>query len=181
MLILSANLNALSANAGIEPPLGGLVRDSIADIESFRPASPQPCAPEPFTKDCIVKPAALAEREWTSTDNSLERRSWHLAGRLDMGLLDQVFGGTQAGSRGGASPVTLGLLALLAYRTYEGKGRLAEILGRQPSPAGAANSPSTPGPAGLPGAATGDLGALIRIGWTAGWRRVRWPSRRRFG
>jgi hypothetical protein len=44
-----------------------------------------------------------------------------LAGRLDMGLLDQVFGGTQAGSRGGASPVTLGLLGLLAYRTYEGK------------------------------------------------------------
>ena len=83
---------------------------------------------------------------------------------MDMGLLDQVFGGTQAGSRGGASPITLGLLALLAYRTYEGKGRLAEMLGRQPSPAGAADSPTTPGHAGLPGGATGGLGALIRNG-----------------
>ena len=77
-----------------------------------------------------------------------------------MGLLDQVFGGTQAGSRGGASPITLGLLALLAYRTYEGKGRLAEMLGRQPSSAGAADSPTTPGHAGLPGGATGGLGGL---------------------
>jgi uncharacterized protein YidB (DUF937 family) len=83
---------------------------------------------------------------------------------MDMGLLDQVFGGTQAGSRGGASPITLGLLALLAYRTYEGKGRLAEMLGRQPSPAGAADSPTTPGHPGLPGGATGGLGALIRNG-----------------
>jgi len=81
-----------------------------------------------------------------------------------MGLLDQVFGGTQAGPRGGASPVTLGLLALLAYRTYEGKGRLAEMLGRQPGPAGAANSPSTPGHTGPPGGATGGLGDLIRNG-----------------
>ena len=81
-----------------------------------------------------------------------------------MGFRDQVFGGTQAGSRGGASPVTLGLLALLAYRTYEGKGRLAEMLGRQPSPAGAANSPSTPGTAGVPEASAGGVGALIRNG-----------------
>jgi uncharacterized protein YidB (DUF937 family) len=35
------------------------------------------------------------------------------------------------------SPITLGLLALLAYRTYQGKGRLADMLGqRQPEPAG---------------------------------------------
>ena len=81
-----------------------------------------------------------------------------------MGLLDQVFGGTQAGSRGGPSPVTLGLLALLAYRTYEGKGRLAEMLGRQPNPAGAPNSPTTAGNANLPGGTPGGLGALIRNG-----------------
>ena len=77
-----------------------------------------------------------------------------------MGLLNEVFGGTQAG--GGASPLTLGLLALLAYRTYEGKGRLAEMLGRgQPT---ASNSPG-PSPAGAPGPGpTGGVGDLIRNG-----------------
>ena len=45
-----------------------------------------------------------------------------------MGLLDGIFGG--GGGKGGASPITLGLLALLAYRTYQGKGRLADMLGR---------------------------------------------------
>ena len=35
------------------------------------------------------------------------------------------------------SPLTLGLLAVLAYRTYQGKGRLADMLGRnEPAPAG---------------------------------------------
>jgi uncharacterized protein YidB (DUF937 family) len=35
------------------------------------------------------------------------------------------------------SPITLGLLALLAYRTYQGKGRLADMLGQgQTAPAG---------------------------------------------
>jgi uncharacterized protein YidB (DUF937 family) len=51
------------------------------------------------------------------------------------------------------SPITLGLLALLAYRTYQGKGRLAEMLGRgQPQSPGARPEPtgnSVPGrPAG---------------------------------
>ena len=35
------------------------------------------------------------------------------------------------------SPITLGLLAMLAYRTYQGKGRLADMLGKgQSAPAG---------------------------------------------
>jgi uncharacterized protein YidB (DUF937 family) len=33
------------------------------------------------------------------------------------------------------SPLTLGLLALLAYRTYQGKGRLADMLGQGATPA----------------------------------------------
>lgn len=48
-----------------------------------------------------------------------------------MGLLDSIFGGGQQRGGGGASPLTLALLALLAYRTYQGKGRLADMLGRQ--------------------------------------------------
>src|SRR5215204_267015 len=54
-----------------------------------------------------------------------------------MGLLDNIFGGGQQTGRGGASPLTLALLALLAYRTYQGKGRLADMLGRgQGNPSG---------------------------------------------
>jgi uncharacterized protein YidB (DUF937 family) len=43
-----------------------------------------------------------------------------------MGLLD-ILGGRRGG---GMSPITLGLLGLLAYRTLQGKGRLADMLGR---------------------------------------------------
>lgn len=46
-----------------------------------------------------------------------------------MGLLDSLLGGSRSRSGGGMSPLTLALLALLAYRTYQGKGRLAEMLG----------------------------------------------------
>jgi uncharacterized protein YidB (DUF937 family) len=82
------------------------------------------------------------------------------------------------------SPITLGLLALLAYRTYQGKGRLAEMLGRgQPENPGARPLPTgnsvpgqppgsnilgnngggVPGPGGgLP--AGGGLGDLLRGG-----------------
>jgi uncharacterized protein YidB (DUF937 family) len=42
-----------------------------------------------------------------------------------MGLLDS-FGGNR---RGGMSPVMVGLMGLLAYRTLKGKGRLADMLG----------------------------------------------------
>jgi uncharacterized protein YidB (DUF937 family) len=47
-----------------------------------------------------------------------------------MGLLDSIFGSGQEQARGGPSPLTLGLLALLAYRTYQGKGRLADMMGQ---------------------------------------------------
>ena len=68
------------------------------------------------------------------------------------------------------SPITLGLLALLAYRTYQGKGRLADMLGRgqpenpgaQPLPTGNAVPGRPPGGtifggngAGVPGAGGG--------------------------
>jgi uncharacterized protein YidB (DUF937 family) len=56
-----------------------------------------------------------------------------------MGLLDGVFGGGYGPRRGsGMSPLTMGLLGLLAYRTFQGKGRLADMLGRKP--------PETPKP-----------------------------------
>jgi uncharacterized protein YidB (DUF937 family) len=45
-----------------------------------------------------------------------------------MGLLDDILGGNQARGGGGTSPMTLALLALLAYRTYQGKGRLGDML-----------------------------------------------------
>jgi len=48
-----------------------------------------------------------------------------------MGLLDGVLGGGYGARRGGGmSPLTMGLIGLLAYRTFQGKGRLAEMLGR---------------------------------------------------
>lgn len=43
-----------------------------------------------------------------------------------MGFLNQL-GGGQRGS--GMSPVMMGLMGLLAYRTLKGKGRLADMLG----------------------------------------------------
>lgn len=41
-----------------------------------------------------------------------------------------MFGGGGGRSRGGVSPLTLALLGTLAYRTFKGKGRLADMLGR---------------------------------------------------
>src|SRR5215216_2457811 len=62
-----------------------------------------------------------------------------------MGLLDNIFGGGQQTGRGGASPLTLALLALLAYRTYQGKGRLADMMrqsgGADPNPGGSVTGP----------------------------------------
>jgi uncharacterized protein YidB (DUF937 family) len=53
-----------------------------------------------------------------------------------MGLLD-ILGGSGARRGGGMSPITMALLGLLAYRTYQGKGRLADMLGRTPAGSGA--------------------------------------------
>jgi uncharacterized protein YidB (DUF937 family) len=48
-----------------------------------------------------------------------------------MGLLDSVLGGGYGPRQSsGMSPLTMGLLGLLAYRTFQGKGRLAEMLGQ---------------------------------------------------
>jgi uncharacterized protein YidB (DUF937 family) len=67
-----------------------------------------------------------------------------------MGLLD-ILGGPRASRGGGMSPITLALLGLLAYRTFQGKGRLADMLGRSAS-----------GPAGGAGGGLGDmLGGLL--------------------
>jgi uncharacterized protein YidB (DUF937 family) len=62
-----------------------------------------------------------------------------------MGLLNSLGGGDRRGS--GMSPVMMGLLGLLAYRTLKGKGRLGEMLGTGES-AGRADSPLSGGALG---------------------------------
>jgi uncharacterized protein YidB (DUF937 family) len=52
-----------------------------------------------------------------------------------MGLLDGLGGPIRRG--GGMSPITMGLIGLLAYRTLKGKGRLADMLGTGPGASGA--------------------------------------------
>jgi uncharacterized protein YidB (DUF937 family) len=53
-----------------------------------------------------------------------------------MGLFNALGSGRRSG--GGMSPVTMGLLGLLAYRTLKGKGRLADMLGTGAAAGGAA-------------------------------------------
>lgn len=48
-----------------------------------------------------------------------------------------VFNSLGGGRRGGMSPVMMGLVGLLAYRTLKGKGRLAQMLGTDQSGEGA--------------------------------------------
>jgi uncharacterized protein YidB (DUF937 family) len=67
-----------------------------------------------------------------------------------MSLLGNILGGAGARGRGGMSPLTMALLGVLAYRTFQGKGRLAEMLGRKPG------QPNTSG--GLGGLLGGLLG-----------------------
>lgn len=69
-----------------------------------------------------------------------------------MGLLDGLFGGSQQRG-GGMSPITLALMGLLAYRTYQGKGRLADMLGRTGTPGDKSGAPE--------GAPSGGLGGLL--------------------
>ena len=76
-----------------------------------------------------------------------------------MGLLDNILGDDKARGGGGPSKMTLALLALLAYRTYQGKGRLAGMLGRDAEGAGQA-------PGAQPGQAkrepaSGGLGGIL--------------------
>jgi uncharacterized protein YidB (DUF937 family) len=60
------------------------------------------------------------------------------------------------------SPLTLGLLAVLAYRTYQGKGRLADMLGRnEPAPAGGGRLNDNREPAQQGGGLTDILGNIF--------------------
>lgn len=59
-----------------------------------------------------------------------------------MGLLDNIFGSERQGV-GGMSPITLALMGLLAYRTYQGKGKLAEMLQRTGTPGAPATGPGS--------------------------------------
>ena len=73
-----------------------------------------------------------------------------------MGLLDSILrGGARAGG-GGISPITMALLGLLAYRTLQGKGRLADMLGR-----GSAGANPDGGNAAGPPASGGGVGGLL--------------------
>lgn len=79
-----------------------------------------------------------------------------------MSLLGNLLGGGGGGGRGGMSPITMGLLGLLAYRTFQGKGRLADMLGRS----GADGAPPT-GSQNVPQQSAGGgglLGGLLGAG-----------------
>lgn len=72
------------------------------------------------------------------------------------------------------SPLTLGLLALLAYRTYQGKGRLADMLGQGAAPAGTGTAEDNRVP-GSQGGGIGDILGSI-FGGSAGAGRNLAPS-----
>jgi uncharacterized protein YidB (DUF937 family) len=76
-----------------------------------------------------------------------------------MALFD-VLGGGNRHRGGGMSPVMLGLVGLLAYRTLKGKGRLADMLGTGTSGVGTA--------AGTGGGEGGSLGGLLSGGALSG-------------
>jgi uncharacterized protein YidB (DUF937 family) len=82
-----------------------------------------------------------------------------------MGLLDSVLGGSRV-SGGGMSPITMALMGLLAYRTFQGKGRLADMLGHKPATTDA-NASGSGAAAPNPGGLGGLLGGLFG-GGTAG-------------
>jgi len=77
-------------------------------------------------------------------------------------MAGNILGG---GGGGGVSPITLALMALLAYRTYHGKGRLADMLGRSnpDSEDGSAREQANP-------AGSGGLGNILSeiLGGSAG-------------
>src|SRR5262245_58859896 len=62
--------------------------------------------------------------------------------------------------RGGMSPIMMGLLGLLAYRTLKGKGRLADMLGTNQTSPGVGNTPAGGGLAAALGG--GSLGAGLK-------------------
>jgi uncharacterized protein YidB (DUF937 family) len=84
-----------------------------------------------------------------------------------MGLLDQILGGGKPQTGGttgssGPSPLTLALLAVLAYQTFKGKGRLADMLGHSAPDAAPADGqqPQSAGDA----TSSGGLGDLLKGG-----------------
>jgi uncharacterized protein YidB (DUF937 family) len=79
-----------------------------------------------------------------------------------MGIFDQIFGGTSQPASGGMSPITMALMGLLAYRTMQGKGRLADVLGTHASAQPGVGAPS--GGTGLGGLLGGLLGGGAATG-----------------
>ena len=68
---------------------------------------------------------------------------------------------TLGGNRGGGmSPVMLGLMGLLAYRTLKGKGRLADMLGTNQAGGNVGNAPTAGGLGSVLGG--GSLGAGLK-------------------
>jgi hypothetical protein len=58
-----------------------------------------------------------------------------------MGLMDNILG-ARGGAGGGMSPLTMALLGVVAYKTFQGKGRLADMLGHHPDGGGQAGAPA---------------------------------------
>jgi uncharacterized protein YidB (DUF937 family) len=78
-----------------------------------------------------------------------------------MSLLNILGGGSQGG---GMSPLMLGLMGVLAYRTMNGKGRLADMLGMN-APASGTVAPGSPQSGGLGGLLSGGaLGGILSGG-----------------
>lgn len=69
-----------------------------------------------------------------------------------------TLGGNRRG--GGMSPIMLGLMGLLAYRTLKGKGRLADMLGTNQTSGDVGNAAAGGGPGGVLGG--GSLGAGLK-------------------
>ena len=70
---------------------------------------------------------------------------------LEVLMAGNILGGGSSGNSGGVSPITLALMALLAYRTYHGKGRLADMLGRNSPDAEGESAPEQADAAGSGG------------------------------
>jgi hypothetical protein len=60
-----------------------------------------------------------------------------------------TLGGNRSG--GGMSPIMVGLMGLLAYRTLKGKGRLADMLGTNQAGSGTGDMPTSGGSGGALG------------------------------
>ncbi len=71
-----------------------------------------------------------------------------------MGLLDNILGSADSRTSGAMSPLTMALMGLLAYRTFQRKGRLADMRGRIPT-----TDPTSANPTPNPG--VGELGGLL--------------------